>query len=156
MLQTILPIMKEHLCKWDFIHNSLCLFVNHVKHQTNHEFCHSFYKNDSVLVCVDVTMNVSIRVISENTQRNQLKYKQVVNGVNTLSFNHLQINVITLTYLLTSHRITSATKGKFGFLKFSMEISLGYPKALIISVKSDGKSKQHRNLLKLSKTCPHL
>lgn len=32
-----------------------------------------------------------------------------------------------------------------------MEISLGYPKALIISVKSDGKSKQHRNLLKLSK-----
>lgn len=66
----------------------------------------------------------------------------MVNGVSTLYYNHLQRKVITLTYLLTSHRITSATKGKLGFLKFSMDISLGYPKALIISVKSDEKGKQ--------------
>ena len=39
-------------------------------------------------------------------------------------------------YLSTSHFKTSATSGKFGERKFSMEINLGYPRALIISVKS--------------------
>lgn len=41
-----------------------------------------------------------------------------------------------LAYLLTSHCNISVTKGKFGNLKFSNEMSLGYPKALIISVKA--------------------
>lgn len=39
-------------------------------------------------------------------------------------------------YLLTSHCNISFTKGKFGNLKFSNEMSLGYPKARIISVKA--------------------
>ena len=40
------------------------------------------------------------------------------------------------THRFTSHIRTSATRGKFGDLKFSIDINLGYPKARIISVKS--------------------
>lgn len=39
-------------------------------------------------------------------------------------------------YLITSHCNISFTKGKFGYLKFSNDMSLGYPKARIISVKA--------------------
>lgn len=39
-------------------------------------------------------------------------------------------------YLFTSHMRISATKVKFGVLKFSIDINRGYPRALIISVKS--------------------
>ena len=42
-----------------------------------------------------------------------------------------------LHYLFTSQMRTSATRGKLGDLKFSIDINLGYPKALIISVKSE-------------------
>ncbi len=41
-----------------------------------------------------------------------------------------------LAHLLISHAIISATRGKLGVLKFSIEMSRGYPNALIISVKS--------------------
>ncbi len=43
---------------------------------------------------------------------------------------------LQLTYRFTSQMRTSATRGKFGDLKFSMEMRRGYPRARIISVKS--------------------
>lgn len=50
--------------------------------------------------------------------------------------------------LFTSQRSTSDTSPKFGVRKFSMEICRGYPKALIISVKSvQGKNTQYGQLL---------
>lgn len=50
---------------------------------------------------------------------------------------NLKIYIVHACYLFTSHFNTSATSGKFGFLKFSMEINRGYPSALVISVKSE-------------------
>lgn len=44
-------------------------------------------------------------------------------------------------YLFTSHFNTSATNGKLGFLKFSMDMRRTYPSPLIISVKSTIKFK---------------
>lgn len=38
--------------------------------------------------------------------------------------------------LFTSQTKISATKGKFGVRKFAMDINLGYPSILIVSVKS--------------------
>lgn len=45
--------------------------------------------------------------------------------------------VSLITNLFTSQRSTSETSMKFGVWKFSIDMSRGYPSALIISVKSD-------------------
>lgn len=45
--------------------------------------------------------------------------------------------VSLITNLFTSQRSTSETSMKFGVWKFSMDMSRGYPSALIISVKSE-------------------
>lgn len=45
--------------------------------------------------------------------------------------------VSLITNLFTSHSSTSDTSMKFGVWKFSMDMSRGYPSALIISVKSE-------------------
>ena len=53
---------------------------------------------------------------------------------------------IKIHYLLTSHCNISDTRGKFGYLKFSSDISLGYPKARIISVKAEINWIFHNNI----------
>lgn len=71
--------------------------------------------------------------------RSTLVSRWLMNNISDLFLNHSKV---PSSNLFTSQRSTSDTSPKLGVRKFSMEMCRGYPKALIISVKSvQGKKK---------------
>ena len=91
----------------------------------------------------------------------------LMNNISNLFLNHSKV---PSSNLFTSQRSTSDTSPKLGVRKFSMEMCRGYPKALIISVKSvQGKKNtvwsappqtsaiyQHKYFLRFSLLTPNL
>lgn len=98
------------------------------KCKTNHKLYDKLHEDDPILSWVNLTGYICIWL--EPEEMFNIIFK--IGYIGTQNFERTNLR----NYLKASHVKISATKGKVGFLKFSIDINLLYPRALIISVKS--------------------